>query len=185
MSKGRTLEELRKDGVKIRPVLTEDEFIDWAKLGVLCGETNAIAAKYRVHGYKQWARDLQHACTLTEKIINERLAMLESKAVRAVINRRSHAKMIVDINYSKRVEPNEKEITVDVDTFEDVVEMALIQTCEGCKRCDWRQCRHYGQYIKLCVPVFDDSGEVCPYQYDALRIYERKQTAKNNEVLRV
>ena len=179
----KTIEQLREAGCKIKPYMTEDEMIDWCKIGLLAGEMEVVANKYHKVGWKQWAAYLRTCVTLADKVLTERLVMLDQKAMRALINRRNNAKMVIDINYGKRALKDEKEmVTIDLDMFSDTLEMSIIQTCEGCKRSDFADCRYHEIYLAMCVPVIHNDEGVCPYQYDMFLAATAGDTAPNNQL---
>lgn len=186
-AKHRNIAELKQAGLKIKEYMHEDETIDWCKIGVAAGELSCIADKYSRQGWSDWAAAMRTAVTKVNKVLNERLAMMNDKATRALINRRNHAKMIISIDYVKRVSESESDkdlVTVTANDFQDVLEMSIIQTCEGCNRQDFSQCKYHDVYVKMCVPVFNDSGEQCPYQYDCLKAADANNMGSNNVLIK-
>lgn len=179
------VDQLAAVGFEIRQAAREDEFLDIVKIGILAGEIQAVAEKWdKRRGWNQWTDAMRIISKVCDTIALERMYMLEEKAMRTLANRKKHCKVNMSVDYRGRItsEETEKElIELSRERFDNIVESAIVQTCEGCHRQDWNKCECYETYTVLAVPVIDDSEDVCPYQYNMFKIPEAKELAYNNK----
>jgi len=112
------------------PYMSKPEMINWLKLGVLAGETAAIADKTPE---KDWHKKLKTCATYLENITLERLKCLDPAQLKSVIRRRDHTEIILSTENPDRLNRKDREkATVNVDDIEDLAELAL----DSCTRCD-------------------------------------------------
>lgn len=174
--------------MKRTPYMSTAEMIDWIKIGVLAGESRAIASRTPE---KDWQRKLKCVATYCEKITKERLACLDAKQLRSVSRRNSHSTMKLYTSDECRIDERQDGVpyeaaTVSIDDLQTLTELAFC-SCQSCPQgacvggCEYRNVMH-----RLGIPVARDNpkdGE-CEFRTDnKMRIVRPQDYELEREVI--
>ena len=141
--------------MKTLPYMGKNELINFLKLGVLCGEIDEII---KVTTSKVWKQKLKTCFTYIDKIMIERLLLLDKKQLDSVNRRKNNTHLILRTEDQQRTPDKiEKEMVyVDVNDLEEMAELAL-NSCTVCKeglaveKCRFRLVMH-----RLGITVCND-----------------------------
>lgn len=150
--------------------MSKNEMLDWIKVAILAGEAEAIAARTPE---KDWRKKLNCIATYATKIVDERLAAVDTKQLPALARRKDHSEFVMLTSDQRRLNKHqdgkpEAAINVATDDLYDVVDMALL----SCMKCPQGECvagcRMRGVYHNLGVPPIrtDPQTGECEFRLD-------------------
>lgn len=156
--------------MKRTPYMSTAELIQFLKIGILSGESRAIATQTTD---KIWKRKLNCVATYCEGITKERLACLDAKQLRSVSRRNSHSTMKLYTSDECRIDQQQdgvpyEAVTVSIDDLQTLTELAFC-SCQSCPQgacvdgCEYREIMH-----RLGIPVARDNPKTgeCEFRTD-------------------
>lgn len=156
--------------MKREAYMSKNELLDFLKVGVLAGETEAIAERTPE---KDWRQKLKTMSTYAKKILDERLAVLDKKQLETVSRRKDHTELVLYTSDQRRLNSKnddkiEESITIGTEDLYDVVDMALL-SCMKCPQGDvCRTCNMREVFHRIGVPPVrtnPEEGE-CEFRTD-------------------
>lgn len=154
--------------MKEKKYLSKSERHDVFIYGAACAEIERIAKTYKEQGWTDWAKWLKCAATNINKVLNERMLMLDEDALKATMRQFKQVDIVIKMKESKlfnETEPGE-EVLIKKQDYETLVEHALLHNCVGCLK-DPILCELKSILVKTSVPVWDDTVKnMCPYSLE-------------------
>ena len=137
--------------MKENPFMSKNELIKFLTLGTLCGE---LAGVIEHTDNKSWRQKLKTCVTYLDRVLIERLSLLDRKQLDSVNRRKNTTHIFLKTEDQLRYDKDEQEIVkvVEEDLFE-LAELAL-NSCLACKEGDIvKECRFRSVMHRVGIPV--------------------------------
>jgi len=145
-------------GLRGTPYISSQEMASFLTLGCLATECGLSLSDVK---NPQWHKRIKTATTNLEKVIDERVALLDKSQYLPVMRRKDHtAVMLVSKDNKRFIAENQTDIVqVSLDDIFEIGELAL-NSCTACEQGECvKECRFRKVFHRLSIPVLNENPQ--------------------------
>lgn len=107
-------------------------------------------------------RFIKTGLTWLRKGYDSMIVRSSDEYITSLKNTAKHSDLFLEDNTGRLASMKVETKTLILEDFYDLAENALV-ACIGCKKNDHGACKSYQLFMKLGIPVFEESTDGCPY----------------------